>query len=318
MRVIFLGTPTPAVPALQSIVDAGHDVRLVVTQPDRPVGRSRRLQAPPVKQAAASLGIETIQPRRVKNKAFVTELLARDPEVLVVVAYGRILPMPVLECARFGAVNVHFSLLPEYRGAAPVQWALANGETTTGVTTMKLNERMDEGDVLLRRSIEVELGEHTPELQARLAGIGADLIVETLAGLDRGDLDPEPQDHSLATLAPLLDRRDGEVDFELTARQIEGRVRGFDPWPGVWVGTDKGRLRIIEAQAAADPARELPPGTLLDGGDGSLLLSCGGGTLLKILRIQPAGRRVMDVRDAINGRQIRPGQRLSPLGQARS
>ncbi len=318
MRVIFLGTPLPAVPALQMLVDAGHDVRLVVTQPDRPVGRSRRPQAPAVKQAAATLGIETIQPKRVKNEAFVAELLARDPQVLVVVAYGRILPTPVLECARFGAVNVHFSLLPAYRGAAPVQWALANGETTTGVTTMKLNEGMDEGDVLLRRAVPVEPEEHAPELQSRLAGIGAKLIVETLAGLDRGDLDPEPQDHSVATLAPLLERRDGEVDFELTARQIEGRVRGFDPWPGVWVGTDKGRLRIIEARAAADPARELPPGTLLDGGDGSLLLACGGGTLLKILRIQPAGRRVMDVRDAVNGRQIRPGQRLSPLGQART
>lgn len=310
MKVVFLGTPAPAVPSLAALVEAGHDVGLVVTNPDRPAGRSRRPAPPPVKVAAEERGLPVLQPRGVRGASVLDRLRACAPDVLVVVAYGRILPRPLLDVAPSGAVNVHFSLLPAYRGAAPVQWALARGERATGVSTMRLDEGMDTGPVLLRREVAIAPGEHAPALQERLAAVGARLLVETLAGLADGTLAGTPQDHAAATAAPLLSRADGEIDPGLTAREIEGRVRGFDPWPGVWLAADGQRVRLVDVVALADERDAAAPGTVLGVDGDALRLACGGGTVLAIRRAQPAGRRAITGRDLVNGRVVAPGSRL--------
>jgi len=314
VRIVFLGTPGVAVVSLKALLVAGHDVPLVVTRVDRPAGRSGRPAPPPVKRAAAELGLEVYQPTKVRGRAFPEELARHRPDVLVVVAYGRILTRQVLELAPAGAVNVHFSLLPKYRGAAPVQWALAHGETLTGVTTMQIDEQLDTGDILLQREVPIEPGEHAPSLQERLAVVGADLLVETMDRMRDGTLERRPQDPAGASLAPVIHRADGEVDPGLAASEIEGRVRGFDPWPGVWLGREGKRLRWIEATdtGRVDPAAA--PGTVFGLEGEGLIVACGGGTLLRVTSIQPEGRRVMSARDAVNGRQIRPGDRLTQLG----
>ncbi|HKQ61459.1 MAG TPA: methionyl-tRNA formyltransferase, partial [Candidatus Polarisedimenticolaceae bacterium] len=276
MRLVFLGTPSAAVPALAALLRAGHEVARVVTQPDRPVGRSRRPAPPPVKQAALDAGLELLQPRRVKDEEFPAALRSAAPELLVVVAYGRILSDAVLELAPRGAINLHFSLLPRYRGAAPVQWALARGETTTGVSTMRIVSRLDAGDVLLQRAVPIAAGEHAPALEQRLAAIGAELLVATLAGLARGELRGTPQDEAQATYAPLLHRADGELDPTLAAPLLEGHVRGFDPWPGSWVRVEPGgrRLRLVEARAL-DERGEQAPGSVLELRRDGLVVACG-------------------------------------------
>lgn len=310
MRLVFLGTPRAAVPPLHALIEAGHDVALVVTQPDRPVGRSRVPRPPAVKQFALERGLPLFQPRKVRNRAFREKLASAAPDLLAVVAYGRILPGAVLRVGPFGAVNVHFSLLPAYRGAAPVQWALAHGESVTGVTTMQMNERMDEGDLLLQREVLVGPGEHAPSLEERLAGVGAELIVDTLRGLERGTLAPRPQDHDRATLAPPLTRGDGEVSPAMLAGEIEGRIRGFDPWPGVWMFRGGRRIRLIDGRAVEGRDHDAPPGTLTELTPEGLILVCGAGTALLLERVQPEGRRVITARDAVNGRQLGVGDRL--------
>jgi len=309
VNVVFLGTPQVAVPSLVALASAGHDLRLVVTQPDRPAGRSGKPVPPPVKREAEARGLVVDQTARVRAKSFVERLRGVDPDVLVVVAYGRILSRAVLDVAPHGAVNLHFSLLPAYRGAAPVQWALANGETTTGVTTMKLNERMDEGDVLLQQDLAIGPDEHAPALQQRLSEVGSPLLVETLARLEAGSLEPRPQDPEGASLAPLLSPADGSIPTSLTAREIVGRVRGFDPWPGVWVRRGGKRLRIVEALELPGSVPD-DPGRVLAMAPEGLILACGEGSRLALRRVQPQGRRVLDVRDAVNGRQILPGDLL--------
>ena len=313
MRIVFLGTPLTAVPSLRALVEAGHRPALVVTRPDRPARRGPTLVAPPVKQTALAADLELVQPEKIRDRAFAERLAACEPDWLVVVAFGRILPESVLRLARRGAVNVHFSLLPRYRGAAPVQWALARGETSTGVTTMFMNERMDEGDVLLREEVPIEPGEHAPALSGRLSRIGASLLLETLGRLERGDLVPLPQEHDAATYAPPLRREDGEITPDLPAREIEGRVRGFDPWPGVWLASRGKRLRLVEARALDGPAAAAVPGTLLDSGSDGVAMVCGAGTALRVDAVQLEGRRVLAARDALNGRQLVLGERLEPI-----
>jgi methionyl-tRNA formyltransferase len=265
-----------------------------------------------VKQRAAAAGLPVIQPRRVKRPAFAESLRDTGAELLVVVAYGRILPRAVLDAAPRGAVNVHFSLLPKYRGAAPVQWALARGESVTGVTTMQIDEALDEGDVLRMREVEIEPGEHAPQLSRRLGEVGAELLVETVAALARDELQPRPQDHTQATYAPILEREHGHVDPSLAAREIEGRIRGFDPWPGVWVRKGKKRLRLLdgEARSATDEAGAEDPGRVLALEDEALIVACGHGTRLALRALQAEGRRAVDARDAVNGRLLQPGDLL--------
>jgi methionyl-tRNA formyltransferase len=313
VRIVFLGTPGAAVASLESLVAGGHEVPLVVTRQDRPLGRSGRPVAPPVKRAADRHGIPVFQPGRIKDGLLVGRLREVRPDLLVVVAYGRLLPRDVLEVAPAGAVNVHFSLLPKYRGAAPVQWALARGERTTGVTTMQIDERLDEGDLLLQRDLVIAEGEHAPALEARLAVAGAELLALTLERLQAGTLEPRPQDGAAASYAPLLSRRDGDVDPALDAAAIEGRVRGFDPWPGVWLACGDRRVRLVEAVRDAGRATDAPPGLVLGLEAEALVVACGSGSLLRVLRIQPEGRRVLLARDAVNGRQLRPGDQLTRI-----
>jgi methionyl-tRNA formyltransferase len=301
---------------LQALLDSGHRPVLVVTQPDRRAGRGRRPSVPPVKQLAIEHGLEIDQPSKVRGRAFRERLHDCRPDVLVVVAYGRILPTRVLDLPRLGAVNVHFSLLPLYRGAAPVQWALAHGETVTGVTTMRMNEKMDEGDILLVRELPIAEGEHAPALAERLARVGAELLLETLDGLSHGTLTPRPQDHERATLAPMLRREDGEVDPGLEAVEIERRVRGFDPWPGVWMALRGKRIRLIDVEVVHEAPAVEPPGTLLGLRPEGMVMACGGGSRLAIKILQPEGKRPLTVRDAVNGRQIASGDRLERIIQS--
>jgi methionyl-tRNA formyltransferase len=316
VRVVFLGTPATAVPALARLIDAGHDVALVITQPDRPAGRSRRPLPPPVKACALDRGLRVEQPTTVRTPGFLATLQAARPEVLAVVAYGRILPRPVLDVAPHGAINVHFSLLPAWRGAAPVPWALAHGERVTGVTTFRLDEGVDTGDVLLQKPVAIEAGEHAPALLERLAEEGAALLVATLAGLGSGAIRPVPQDHARASRAPILTREDGWWDPSWSAADLEGRVRGFDPWPGVWVSRAGTRMRIVRARALSGATTDANPGSVLALEGDAARLSCAGGTVAAIDAVQFEGRRAMTAREASHGRQLLIGDRLGRIEPA--
>jgi methionyl-tRNA formyltransferase len=310
VKVVFAGTPPVAVDSLEALVRGGHEVTGVLTRPDRPRGRSGRPLPPAVKRSAVEHGFDVLQPRSLRSETLLQALREAAPDVLVVVAYGRILPPGLLDLAPLGAVNVHFSLLPKYRGAAPVSWALAHGESVTGVTTMQISERLDEGDVLLQEEVAIEDGEHAPALERRLAALGAELLLRTLDGLRRGALKPRPQDHARASLAPLLTADDGRIDPARPAREIEGRIRGFDPWPGAWVARAGRRIRLVEGRGMDREVRDVAPGTVIGAEGDGVLVACGGGSLLRVDRLQPEGRNVMLGRDAVNGRQIRPGDRL--------
>jgi methionyl-tRNA formyltransferase len=313
VRVTFFGTPLAAVPALDALVDAGHEVALVVTQPDRPAGRGRSVLPPPVRERAVERGLSIVQPSGVRGPEFLEQLRAAAPEALVVVAYGRILPKAVLDVAPRGAINLHFSLLPAYRGAAPVQWSLARGETRTGATTMRMNERMDEGPILLQETVAIEEGEHAPQLTMRLARIGARLLVATLEGLARGEIAPREQEPEGVSLAPLLDRSDGWVDPALPARAIEGRIRGFDPWPGAWVSCRGRSLRWVEGVALDSTPHSAAPGTVLAVSAAGIEIGCGDGSVLRVSAVQPEGGRVLSARDAVNGRRIGVGDRVERI-----
>jgi methionyl-tRNA formyltransferase len=310
VKAVFLGTPASAVPSLEALVSSGHRIPLVITQPDRPAGRSSELHPPPVKAAALRLGLPVVQPERIRASGLLEQVLAAGPEILVVVAYGRILPRPWLEAAPHGVVNVHFSLLPAYRGAAPVQWAIARGETITGVSTIRLSEGLDEGDILLQRELTVARGEHAPSLLDRMARVGAGLLLDTLEGLEAGTLVPRPQDPAAATYAPVLRREDGEADFSMRAHEIEGRIRGFDPWPGVWAVHRGRRLRLVRGRALDDESTEASPGKILAFDGEGFRIACGRGTVLLATEVQPEGRRTLTAREAVNGRHAAPGEYL--------
>ena len=305
-----MGTPESAVPALDAVLAAGHDVALVVTQPDRPAGRRKAPQPPPVKTFSLARGLRVIQPEKVRTPQFLEAIVAAGPDALVVVAYGRILTRPVLGAARHGAVNLHFSLLPAFRGAAPVQWALARGESTTGVTTFRLDEGLDTGDLLGQSRVAIAPGEHAPALLARLAVGGAALLVETLAGFAAGSIRPRPQEHERATTAPILTREHGLWDPAWSARDLEGRVRGVAPWPGVWAAHAGRRLRIAASRAVPREFTDAVPGTVLALDGEGVRVACAGGTVAVVGTVQPEGGRVMRAREAVNGRLLRPGDRF--------
>jgi methionyl-tRNA formyltransferase len=308
MDLIFCGTPQFAVPTLQALVDAGHAVRLVVTQPDRPSGRGMTLAAPPVKQLALSLGLPISQPERIKTNAeFRAQLEAISPRVIVVVGYGRILPPWMLDLPPLGNVNLHASLLPKYRGAAPVQWAIAKGETVTGNTTMLINAGLDTGDILLQEEEPIAPDDTALTLAPRLAENGARLLLETLRKLGEGTVTRRPQDHARATLAPILTREDGRIDFQRTAHQIYNRLRGFQPWPGAWTKFRGRALNVIEARPVDHVAGV--PATLAAERD-RLFVGCGANTSLELLVVQPEGKKRMSARDFVNGYQPRPQERF--------
>ena len=251
-----------------------------------------------------------IQPEKVRTPDFLAAIAAAAPDVIAVVAYGRILTRPVREAARMGAVNLHFSLLPAYRGAAPVQWALARGERLTGVTTFRLDDGLDTGEILASRKVPILPGEHAPALLARLAVEGAALLVGTIVGLAAGSIRPMPQDANFATAAPLLAAEHGFWDPAWTASELSGRVRGFDPWPGVWATSAGRRIRLVEADPVPEAITDAAPGTILALDGDAVRVACAAGTAAAISSLQPEGGRAMRGRDAVNGRLLTPGVRL--------
>jgi methionyl-tRNA formyltransferase len=308
MRVVFLGSGSFAIPSLEALLAAGHEVVAVVTQPDREKGRGRELTPPPLKPVAAARGLKVLQPRRVREPESVAALKALAPEVQVVVAYGQILPRAVIDIAPRGTVNVHGSLLPRYRGAAPVQWAIVNGESETGVTTMLIDEGLDTGPTLLARATSIPEDETADALESRLARIGGELLAETLEGLRSGTIVPRPQDAARATLAPLIKKEDGLIDWGRAAPALARRVRGFHPWPGAHTSVRGRGLKILRARAETGP--EGPPGMLLAIERDGLVVAAGEGTALRLLDVQPESRNPMPAAAFAAGARLAPGERL--------
>ncbi len=303
-----MGTGDFAVPTLRAIHRSNHEVSLVVSQPDRPQGRGLTLRPTPVKAAAQALGLDVFQPEKLRLEP--DRVIAERADVLVVVAYGQILRENILGCAPHGAINVHASLLPKYRGAAPIQWALANGETRTGVTTMQLDRGMDTGPILLQRECVIESDDTAETLEPRLAVLGAALLVATLSGLAAGTLSPKAQDESVATKAPLILKSDGLVSFEQPAAQIANRLRGFHPWPGLQF-THAGRsIKILAASGRIENGPRVPAGTILDIHREGVDVACGANTTLRLLRVQPESRGPVSAKDFANGAKLVVGSRL--------
>lgn len=313
MKLVFCGTPQFAVPTLEALVAAGHEVPLVVSQPDRPVGRAQELTAPPVKQAALDAGLPVTQPEKIRNNAeFRAQLEAIAPDAIVVVAYGRIIPPWMLALPRLGCINLHGSLLPKYRGAAPIQWAVANGETITGNTTMLLEEGLDTGPILLQRAYAIQPHQTAADLFTELAIAGAPLVVKTLAGLASGTITPQPQDKSRATLAPILQREDGRMDFAArTATDLHNRWRGFQPWPGAFT-TFNGKKLIVHRMAVVHPGQvEQPsaaPGHVI-AREGRMFVACADATWLEFDEVQLEGKKRVSAAEFLRGHQpAAPGQ----------
>jgi methionyl-tRNA formyltransferase len=294
MRLVFMGTPAFAVPTLERIVEAGHEVTAVFTQPDRPKGRGQKDAMPPVKEAALRLGLPVHQPERIRRPEVVEQLRALAPEAMVVVGYGQIIPQAILDIPPKGIINVHASLLPKYRGAAPIQWAIARGETSTGVTTMKIDAGLDTGDMLLKWETEIGPEETAVELGERLAVAGADLLVRTLAEL--GNIVPQKQDDAQATYAPILKKEDGEIDWTMASKDILNRIRGFVPWPGCYTLWRGQRLRIWKARRSDLPG---PPQGWLQRAKGRLFAGTGNGGI-EILELQLEGKKRMETGAFLN------------------
>ena len=333
MRLVFLGTPAFAVPSLERLVAAGRQVLAAITQPDRPRGRGQREAPPPVKEAALRLGIPVHQPERVRRPEAVELLRSLAPDVMVVIGYGQIIPQAVIDIAPLGIVNVHSSLLPKYRGAAPVQWAIVNGETRTGITTMRIDAGLDTGDLLLARETEIGPEETAVELNGRLAGMGADLLVETLDGLESARIVPRKQDSAQATYAPLLKKEDGLIDWSQPAESIHNRVRGLQPWPGayttfrgqtlhIWRARviSPGPLSYVRGSEMAEPRTSESGRSETGVAHGSLpclkplTVTCGLGAL-ELREVQLEGRRRMSAADFANGHRL---TELDSLGEPRT
>ena len=303
-----MGTPQAAVPTLRQCVADGHEVVAVWTQPDKPSGRGNKVSFSPVKDFAISHGLEVFQPARIKNEEAKQLFASHDAVVAVVVAYGRILPDEFLRAPRRGCINVHFSLLPLYRGAAPANWAIVNGERETGVTTMFIEPTLDTGPILLQSKTEIGETETAPELMERLAEIGAGLLGETLARLD--DLTPRPQHDRDATFAPILVKEDGLIDWSRSAVEIERRVRGFQPWPNAYTTFNSKGLTIWRAEPVSSALPATPGEVVVAHGD-ELLVSCGEQTALRLIEVQPEARKRIPVRDFINGMRLKVGDRFA-------
>ena len=305
LTLVFCGTPQFAVPSLQKLIEAGFSVPLVVTQPDRPKGRGMELTASPVKQRAIELSLPIVQPLKIKqNEEFRAKLEAIKPDAIIVVGYGRIVPQWMLDLPPLGNINVHASLLPKYRGAAPIQWAIASGETVTGVTTMKIDAGLDTGDILLQKQLAIDPVDTSETLSPKLAAIGADLLVETLHEIQT--IKPQPQDHAKSTLAPILKKEDGKLSFDRTAFEICNRLRGFQPWPGAFTSFRGKNLQVTQATALkqAFPSSEF----LIE--RGRLLAGCAEKTAIEILELQPEGKKRMLAQDFIHGYHPKSGEKL--------
>jgi len=308
MRIVFMGTPQAAVPTLRRLLSDGHEVVAVWTQPDRPSGRGNKIIFSPVKEFALAHGLTVHQPQRIKTDEAKQLFASHDAEVAIVVAYGRILPDEYLKAPRRGCINVHFSLLPRYRGAAPANWAIVKGDIETGVTTMFMEPTLDTGPILLQQATAIRKTETAPELMQRLADVGAELLSETLARLD--ELTPQPQDHTQATFAPLIKKEDGLIDWSKPALVIERAIRGFQPWPTAYTSFNSRRLTIWEAEPLICLAPEVAPGEVTAAHGGELVVQCGARTALRLLAVQPEARKRLTVRDFINGLHVKMGDRF--------
>jgi methionyl-tRNA formyltransferase len=312
MKLVFCGTPQFAVPTLEAVLHAGHQVALVLTQPDRPSGRGMQLTASPVKACALAAGIPVEQPAKIKtNEALQAQLTSIAPDAILVVAYGRIIPAWMLTLPRYGNINLHGSLLPKYRGAAPIQWAIARGEAVTGVTTMRLDEGLDTGDILLKHELPIGPTQTAADLYPSLAHIGASLMLETLTGLEAGTIVPQPQQHEHATLAPILTRDDGRIDFSRTAQEIYNRWRGFQPWPGAWslLGSKKLTVTRMALPDHAPAPIGLTPGELFAEGS-RLYACCAAEAWIELVEVQPEGKRSMLAGEFLRGHALPAGARL--------
>jgi len=311
MRIIFMGTPEAAVPSLERLLQDGHEIVVVWTQPDKPAGRHEKMHSSPVKDFAIARDLKVQQPQKIKTDEAKDLFASYDADVAVVVAYGRILPREFLRAPRRGCINVHFSLLPLYRGAAPANWAIVNGEKKTGVTTMFIAEELDSGPILLQRETLIGETETTPELMQRLAIVGADLLSETLAQLDA--ITPRPQHNRDATFAPLLQKTDGAIDWSNPAATLERCIRGFQPWPNAYTHHNSQRLIIWRASVAETaPSGALPGEIVIAHGD-DLVVKCGAETALRVIEVQPEARRCMSVRDFLNGAHLKIGDRFGEV-----
>lgn len=308
MNLIFLGTPEFAVPTLDAIVAAGHTVSLVVTQPDRPKGRKQELTASPVKSAALRHALPVFQPERIRRPEAQARLAELVPEAMVVVGYGQIIPQSLIDAAPLGIINVHASLLPELRGAAPIQWSIARGYRTTGVTTMRIDAGLDTGDILLEWETPVGPDETAPELSARLASAGADLLVRTLADLCAGRITPVPQDNARATYAPILTKEAGRIDWTHPAQEIHNLIRGFQPWPGAHTSFRGQSLHLWRSRLVPGDCRNLPPGALIQ--NQGVFAVGGDGAVLELIEVQLEGRKKMPAEVFANGHRLTHTDRL--------
>jgi methionyl-tRNA formyltransferase len=309
LRIVFCGTPQFAVPSLKHLLSqSGIEVAAVITQPDRPRGRGHEVKCSPVKENALGASLPVYQPERIKSAEAETLLGELAPDAVVIIAYGQIIPAHLLSIPKFGWINLHASLLPKYRGAAPINWAIANGETRTGVTTMRIDAGMDTGHLLLQQELAIGPKETAPELAARLAEAGAPLMAETLRLLASGTITPRPQNHAEATYAPLLTKEDGRIAWDRTAQEIFNRMRGFTPWPGSYL-TFRGNICHLWGEPVSNQETEAEPGTLIETGK-ELLIVCGGGTVMRLVRVKLEGRKELAAMDFAHGARLAPGERF--------
>ncbi|MFZ0814488.1 MAG: methionyl-tRNA formyltransferase [Candidatus Sulfotelmatobacter sp.] len=307
LNLVFCGTPRFAVPTLSKAVEAGFHVHLVVTQPDRPKGRGLEPVSSQVKERALQLGLRVVQPESIKrNEEFQSQLSGIKPDAILVVGYGRIIPQWMLDLPPLGNINLHASLLPKYRGAAPVQWAIARGETATGVTTMRIDAGLDTGDILLQEEVPIAPDDTAETLAPKLATVGADLTVTTLRGLQAGSVHPRQQDHAQATLAPILRKDDGLIDFSCSATEILNRMRGFQPWPGAYT---KFRGKTLQVWRAEPAKGTLPSAELRVEGE-RFFVGCGENTAIELFELQLEGKKRNSAADFLRGYRPQPGEKL--------
>lgn len=303
MRIIFMGTPEFACPTLRTLIDRGEQVVAVVTQPDRPKGRGQQTLPPPVKVVAEEHGIPVLQPVKVRLPESIEEIRALEPDLIVVIAFGQILPKALLDIPKYGCINVHASLLPRYRGAAPLNWCIINGEAETGVTTMMMDVGLDTGDMLLKRSTPIDPDEDTQSLHDRMSQLGAELLAETLDRLARGELVPEKQDDALTCYAPMMKKEDGLIDWSRDAQSIKNQVRGMTPWPGAYSFLGDKFLKVFRVQTASGSGA---PGEILSCGREGLEVACGKGSLV-IAELQLEGKKRLPAGDFLAGYKLQPG-----------
>jgi len=304
MRIVFMGTPEFAVPSLKALVAAGHDVCGVFTQPDRPKNRGMKLQYTPVKEYAITAEIPVFQPEKMRDGTALSILKELSPELIVVAAYGKILPVDILDLPPKGCINVHSSLLPKYRGSAPINWAILNGDDETGVSIQYMAEGVDTGDVIASANTQIPIDENAQQLYNRLADMGAELVVRVVSDIEQGTVSATPQDHTRASHAPMLSKELSPIDWTRSARQVHDQVRGLYPWPSAVTEIDGIRCKILRTAISGDTTN-LEPGAFVQADKKGLRVACGGGSIIEILELQPDGKKSMAATAFLMGHPIK-------------